>query len=103
MTPPLPTIITSEADSRPSTPQNDAAAPGAPITPPTFRISTVDTDGPSLSPNTNQYSPTSSSRTPSPNLGGYSTSEGPPSPTGSADPFVAKSSLGLRDNNDVSL
>ncbi|KAL8278631.1 hypothetical protein RQP46_008923 [Phenoliferia psychrophenolica] len=108
MTPPLPTIITTGVSgSRPATPQGDAnagttAGAGVPITPPTFRISTVDDDepspsSPSLSPLPN--SPSSSSRTPSPHFGGY---EGaPPSPTGSAEPFVAKSSLGLRDNVDT--
>ncbi|KAK4701418.1 P-type Ca2+ transporter type 2C, partial [Phenoliferia sp. Uapishka_3] len=106
MATPLPTIITTSApDVTPPSSPRATPSGNSPITPPpTFTISTADSDEPpTLAPlDTSYYSPTSSSRTPSPSYGGgYSPSEGPPSPTGSSDPFVAKSSLGLRDNDDA--
>jgi hypothetical protein len=80
-----------------STPPNASAPP-----PPTFSLlpagaSSATTLNPAIAIDT------TAAATPTPSAPHSASSEyGPPSPSGSAEPFAPKSSLGLRDNVDVS-
>ncbi|KAM0750629.1 hypothetical protein T439DRAFT_236116 [Meredithblackwellia eburnea MCA 4105] len=112
--PPLPEIITTTPSEisthRPSTPPppqsasiSTTNASPSPITPPpTFSISPAQDDDHESSSTTTAVNLHESPRTPS-HLSNTSNSiNDPPSPTGSYDPFIARTSLGLRDNHDVS-